>query len=36
VLLLSQYASLYQRGMLDAQGYAAWQQAWQTYQQLSS
>jgi len=32
--LLSHYTQLYQRGMLDTQGHAAWQQAWQAYQQL--
>jgi Pregnancy-associated plasma protein-A len=32
--LLGQYAQLYSRGMLDAQGHAAWQQAWAAYQQL--
>lgn len=32
--LLSQYSSLYQRGMLDAQGYSAWQQAWGDYTRL--
>ncbi|WP_210115044.1 M43 family zinc metalloprotease [Roseovarius aestuariivivens] len=32
--LLAQYAGLYQRGMLDAQGMAAWQQLYATYRQL--
>ena len=32
--ILQQYADLNQRGMLDAQGLAAWQQAWAAYQQL--
>ncbi|MHA7772988.1 zinc metalloprotease [Roseibium sp. M-1] len=32
--ILAQYADLNQRGMLDAQGYAAWQQVWAAYQQL--
>ena len=32
--LLGQYLQLYQRGMLDAQGYAAWRKAWEMYRQL--
>lgn len=32
--LLGQFAQLYQRGMLDAQGLAAWRQAWANYQQM--
>ncbi len=32
--ILQQYAELNQRGMLDAQGLAAWQQIWAAYQQL--
>lgn len=32
--ILQQYAELNQRGMLDAQGQAAWQQIWAAYQQL--
>lgn len=32
--ILQQYAELHQRGMLDAQGHASWQQAWDAYQQL--
>jgi hypothetical protein len=32
--ILSQYASFYQRGMLDQQGLAAWQQVWTAYRQL--
>lgn len=32
--ILSQYASLHQRGMLDSQGHVAWQQAWADYTRL--
>ena len=32
--ILAQYAGLYQRGMLDAQGLASWQQVWSSYQQI--
>lgn len=32
--ILGQYASLYQRGMLDAQGKISWQQAWADYARL--
>ncbi|WP_205962153.1 zinc metalloprotease [Paracoccus siganidrum] len=32
--ILQSYASLHQRGLLDAQGLAAWQQAYAAYQQL--
>ncbi|NER78494.1 MAG: hypothetical protein F6K42_02745 [Leptolyngbya sp. SIO1D8] len=34
--LLSHYAQLYYRGMLDSQGLSAWQQTWAAYQQLFS
>lgn len=34
IQLLNHYSQLYQRGMLDSQGYAAWQEAWQAYQQM--
>ena len=32
-MILSNYAGLHQRGMLDDQGYAGWQQAWAAYVQ---
>jgi len=32
--ILEQYSGLHQRGMLDAQGVAGWQQVWAAYQQL--
>ena len=32
--ILAQYAEMNQRGMLDAQGMAAWEQLWAAYQQL--
>ncbi len=32
--LLHQYAGLHQRGLLDEQGLAAWQQAYAAYQQM--
>ena len=32
-MILGNYAGLHQRGLLDEQGYAGWQQAWAAYVQ---
>ena len=34
VMLLQSYAQLHQRGMLDAQGMAAWEQTYSAYTQM--